>query len=199
MISLLDIIEEIKVIEQDYQQCQGLVLSEDDLKCHIFRRLYDKISDHNIPTINRGISGSPLHTEVRFYDRQGKLSIIPDITILDPRGMSVKHACSVREDNGHLAYGRLPSKGFEFRGKTIIIEIKFVKSNKGISSSFQDKIRVDLEKIRSLQTRHTNNILGVMVVFNKTNIKPQSLEQLFEEFRSDDLLIYYGTGKVDFG
>ena len=37
------IVQEIKIIEQEYQSCQGLILSEDDLKCHLFRRIYDLI------------------------------------------------------------------------------------------------------------------------------------------------------------
>ena len=79
------------------------------------------------------------------YDEEGKLTLVPDITILDPSGMSVKHGVSIRIKDNRLAYGRLPSKGFEFGGKAIIIEIKFEKSKKGISEYTVQKIREDLE------------------------------------------------------
>jgi hypothetical protein len=197
------IIREIQEIEQEYQNCQGLILSEDDLKCHLFRRIYDLIPSHNIRTANREITGSPLHTEIRFYNEEGKLTLIPDITILDPAGMSIKHGMSIRIKDNRLAYGKLPSKGFEFGGKAIVIEIKFEKSKNGIPETTVQKIREDLEKITGLMERpnrpdEDNKIYGIMVVFNKTNSTPQSLHQLFEEYRSENLAIVYGTGNVSF-
>ena len=198
-----NIVREIKNIEDEYQNNQGLILSEDDLKCHIFRRVCDLIPNHNVRTANPEITGSPLHTEIRFYDENGKLNLVPDITVLDPAGMSIKHGMSIRIKDNRLAYGKLPSKGFEFGGKAIVIEIKFEKSKNGISETTVQKIKEDLEKIAGLMTRHNrpyedNNIFGIMVIFNKTNIYPTSLEQLFQEYTAENLTIVYGTGNVAF-
>ena len=198
-----NIVREIKNIEGEYQNNQGLILSEDDLKCHIFRRVYDLIPNHNVRTANPETTGSPLHSEIRFYDENGKLNLVPDITVLDPAGMSIKHGRSIRIKGNSLAYGKLPSKGFEFGGKAIVIEIKFEKSKNGISETTVQKIKKDLEKITGLMTRHNrpsidNNIFGIMVIFNKTNNYPTSLKQLFQEYTAENLTIVYGTGNVVF-
>jgi hypothetical protein len=54
-----------------------------------------------------------------------------------------------------------------------------------------------------LMTQHNrpderDKIIGIMVVFNKTRIKPQALDDLFHEYRSDNLQIIYGTGNFSF-
>ena len=98
------IITEIKNISEEYKSNQGLILSEDDLKCHIFRKLYDLFPNHSIATHDHEITASPLHTEIRFYDEGGKLSLIPDITILDPAGMSIKHGMSIRTKGNRLLW-----------------------------------------------------------------------------------------------
>jgi len=198
------IITEIQNISEEYKSNQGLILSEDDLKCHIFRKIHDLIPNHSVVTHDQEITGSPLHTEIRFYDEDGKLSLIPDITILDPAGMSIKHGMSIRTKGNRLAYGKLPSKGFEFGGKAIVLEIKYEKSKKGISGATVQKIRNDLGKISRLMQRHNrpygdNNIFGIMVVFNKTNIVDQSFDQLVQYYEnSADIKIIYGTGNVIF-
>ena len=198
------IISEILNISHEYQKNQGLILSEDDLKCHIFRKIYDLIPDHSMRTHNKGITGSPLHSEIRFYDENGKLSLAPDITIIDPENMSIMHGISVRIKDDRLAYGRLPRKGFEFGGRAIVIEIKFEKSKNGISETTVKKLRDDINKITRLMGRHNrpgedNIILGIIVIFNKTDKYHQSFEQLVKDHETNDnIKIVYGTGKVNF-
>lgn len=200
-----DIIREIRNISDDYQKNQGLILSEDDLKCHIFRKIYDLIQDyHSMGTHDPNITGSPLHSEIRFYDEDGKLSLAPDITILDPGGMSIKHGMSIRIKDNRLAYGKLPTKSFEFKGKAIVIEIKFEKSMKGISEATIQKIRNDLGKFNRLMERHNrpsedNNIFGIMVVFNKTDKCNKLFTQLVQDYETNEnVIIVYGTGNVIF-
>jgi hypothetical protein len=198
-----NIIREIRNISDEYQKNQGLILSEDDLKCHIFRKIYDLIPDHSVRTHNCEITGSPLHSEIRFYDEDGKLSLAPDITILDPADMSIKSGMSIRIKDKRLAYGKLPSCGFEFGGKAIVIEIKFEKSRHGISEATVKKIRDDLEKIARLMERHNrsneDNIFGIMVVFNKTDKCHSSFKQLVQDYETNkNLKIVYGTGNVIF-
>ena len=198
------IITEIESIAVEYKSNQGLILSEDDLKCHIFRKLYNLFPNHSVATHDYEITASPLHTEIRFYDENGKLSLIPDITILDPAGMSIKHGMSIRIKDNRLAYGKLPSKGFEFGGKAIVIEIKYEKTKNGISGATVQKIKNDLDKISRLMQRHNrpqedNNIFGIMIVFNKTNKVDQSFWQLLQCYQNNaDIKIIYGTGDVRF-
>ncbi|MGO8762687.1 MAG: hypothetical protein ACLP2P_01645 [Desulfobaccales bacterium] len=202
MQTLVDnIIREIRNISDEYQKNQGLILSEADLKCHIFRKIYDLIPNHNMITHDPEITGSPLHSEIRFYDEDGKLRLVPDITILDPAGMSIKHGMSIRIKGKHLAYGKIPSCGFEFTGRLIVIEIKFEKSRKGISKATVQKIRDDLEKIARLMgignQSNEDDVLGIMVIFNKTDKYDSSFKQLLQEYESNKTLkIIYGTGNV---
>ncbi len=126
----------------------------------------------------------------------------PDITLFNPRGMSIKHGMSIREKDGKLAFGKLPSKGFEFGGKAIVIELKFIKANSGISAKDVKNIEDDIRKIQRLMVRHNrpeedNNILGIVGVFNKTNRVIDSFASLLEEFHARrDLRIIYGTGNI---
>ena len=196
-----NIIREIRNISDEYQKNQGLILSEADLKCHIFRKIYDLITNHNMITHDPGITASPLHSEIRFYDEDGKLRLVPDITILDPAGMSIKHGMSIRFKGKQLSYGKIPSCGFEFTGKVIVIEIKFEKSRNGISKATVQKIRDDLDKIARLMGEdnlpNEDNIFGIMVVFNKTDKYDQLFNKLLQEYESNNnLKIIYGTGNV---
>lgn len=200
--TLAQIVAAVEEIGADYQSSQGLILSEDDLKCHIFRKMYDLITDHSIHTYNREVKGSPLHTEIRFYDEHGKLCLIPDITILDPKNMTIKHGLSIRVKNNKFSYGELPRKQFEFGGKSTIIEIKFFKDKDGISASDVQKVRDDVEKIQRIMEINSDEdgnhgLNGVMVVFNKTNKKDTSFDNyIATQARQDNLEFVYCTGNV---
>lgn len=198
------IIAAIRHLENEYQSCQGLILSEDDLKCLIFKKICALIPTNNLPTADSDVTGSVLHTEIPFYDERGRLRLKPDITIFDPRGMSIKHGLSIRIGNNRLAYGKLPSKGFEFGGKAIVIEIKFCKRKQGITAEDTNKIKGDIDKITGLMQRHNrpqadNEILGIMVVFNKTNLVDRSFHLLQPHWvHIENPKFVYGTGNVTY-
>lgn len=196
------IIAAIRHLENEYQNSQGLILSEDDLKCLIFKKICALIPTNNLSTADRDVTGSALHTEIPFYDETGRLRLKPDITIFNPRGMSIKHGLSIRIKNNKLAYGKLPSKGFEFGGKAIVIEIKFCKTSKGITVKDAEKIRGDIDKINNLMQRHNrpqadNEILGIIVVFNKTNLVDRNFALLRNDCsRMENPRFVYATGNV---
>lgn len=198
------IIAAIRHLENEYRNSQGLILSEDDLKCLIFKKICALIPTNNLPTADSDVTGSALHTEIPFYDERGRLRLKPDITIFDPSGMSIKHGVSIRIKNNKLAYGKLPSKGFEFGGKAIVIEIKFFKTSKGITARDTQRIRGDINKINGLMQRHNrpqadNEILGIMVVFNKTNLFDRSFALLRADWsRMQNPKFVYGTGNVTY-
>ena len=75
----LELVNKIRYViadlEREYQECQGLILSEDDLKCNLFRKIYPlflapekKSIKEN--TMDDGVFGSPLHAEIKFYDEK---------------------------------------------------------------------------------------------------------------------------------
>src|SRR5260370_23307157 len=93
------------------------------------------------PTRDDGILGSMVHSEVSWFDEEGLLRLKPDITILEPRNLSILHGL-----NG----ARLPRKGVRFDGHEIIFELKLVRGRTGVTARSGDFIRPDLEKIKEL-------------------------------------------------
>jgi len=198
------IILAIREIGQEYRQNQGLILSEEDLRCLLFRKIYEQISDIAVRTNDHGILGSPLHADIPFYDAEGKLRLKPDLTILDPARMSLMHGVSIRFIKGKLAYGKLPEKGFEFFGPTIVIELKFFKSKKGITARGIAIIRSDIAKIRKLERRlnrstQDNNIRGLVAVFSKVNKYDSAFNELESELEGDKAItLLYCTADFQF-
>ena len=116
-----------------------------------------------------------LHTELSWYDKRGKLTIKPDIAILDPRYLSI--LCK-NDERVNLA-----SKGYSFRGDAILMELKFIKNKGGIKQTTIDgPLKNDLEKIKRLFLRLEDqgapyDLFCYFIVFNKTDIKFQEFEK----------------------
>lgn len=191
--------EKIAEIEREYQQIQGLILTEGDLKC----LLYGKLSQvrwlaQPTDTEDPGIRANCVHTEVSFYDERGHLAIKPDITILEPQHLSILHGRGYRV--------RLPSKQFQFGGRTIVFELKFIRNKNGINKTMFRKIREDYNKIQRLVATMDsqgmpNDVFCYLVIFNKTNRKCAQFTRLIKEENkeSNRHKIIYATGKVDLG
>jgi len=91
-------------------------LTEDDVRCHLFRMLQDAL----IKGKNNNLS---LHAEVRWYGESNnneklRLKYRSDIVILDSR--------SLKTEGSSL---KLPSKGYAFNKYYGIIEIKLRRIN----------------------------------------------------------------------
>jgi len=190
--------EKIRDLEREFQQCQGLILTEDDLKCLVFGKLMEipDLSEKEI-TLDTYISASPVHAEVSWYDDNRKLTIKPDITILDPQNLSVLHGC-------YGDHAKLPSKQFEFYGKAIILELKFIRNVTGIkSATLRGPIWKDFEKIKRLFERlesqgYPDDVFCYFLLFNKTNTKCREFDSFVEQNgQSDRHKIIYATGNVN--
>lgn len=72
---------EIRDLANDCKRIPGLVLTEDDLKCQLFRRLLRLPGADQIYQSEDGLWASPVHTEVPWFDENDKLTLRPDITI----------------------------------------------------------------------------------------------------------------------
>ena len=189
----------IKEIEKEYQQSQGLILTEDDLKCMLYRKLMEIPKLSKITrTEDPHIFANSIHTEVSWYDDNRKLTIKPDITILEPKNLSILHGCFNYD-------ARLPSKQFEFYGKAIILELKFIRNKTGIrNATLNGPIRKDFEKIERLFERvesqnKPDEVFCYFIIFNKTNIKCKEFDRFIEQNgQSNRHKILYGTGNVHF-
>jgi len=184
-------------LENEYQNSQGLILTEDDLKCQLYKKLLeiDELSK-NYPTVDTDILSIPIHTELSWYDDKGLLTIKPDITILDPKNLSILH------ENRNQK--KLPSKQYSFSGKAIIFELKFIKNKSGIThETFKSKIKSDIDKINRLFTKlqkqgAENQFFSYFIVFNKTDVMYNTFREQFEQEVNDHYKTIYCTGKVKF-
>ncbi len=197
------IIEYLKEIEIEYQKDQGLILTEDDLKCLLFSKLYGYLPTSQ--TIDNGISASAIHAEVKFYDEGGLLTLIPDLCIVEPRHISIFHSVEFKIQRSHLSYEykTLPRKCVEIGGNTIIIELKFCRDKNGINEADIIKYNNDIDKIKKLQEivqRRSSGIdkmFGVFAVFNKTQGGFELVKSIMET-EMPRIKTFYGTGLVDF-
>lgn len=193
------IIDKINKLGEQYKLSQGLILTEDDLKCQIFRILYDLFS-HDLDSFDYGIKASPLHTELRFFDKNDKLILIPDITILDPQHLSIKHSLKYRLNTKGVVYYKTSKKEFEFGGDSILLELKFCRNKNGITNTIMPSYLKDIEKLKKLQNLNTkNNIIGIFIVFNKTEKKCKSFDKfMIDNNNMESLFTIYNSGSVSF-
>ena len=195
--------EKVTCLEEEYKNVQGLILSESDLKCLIYRKLYDCFYNPQ-STIDRNIKSIPIHTEIPWYDEKEKLTIRPDITILNPKNISITRGVSIRLKQGKLIYGNLPSKGFEFSGPAVVLEIKFNKNKTGITKSNVKKFQDDVTKMLKLakrrnRPREDKDVFGILIIFNKTNKYVEEFKRFRDQYSKNPCLhIIYCTGNVAF-
>lgn len=192
------IIQKIYELEKEFQETQGLILTEDDLKSILFSKLMN-ISDLFVPkaTRNQNINATSLHTEISFYDDSGNLSIKPDICILEPEHLSIINFFNEEQL-------RLPSKQYSFGGKAIIFELKFIRNKQGITTyDFRSQVKKDFLKIQRLLRKleregFPNDIFCFFIIFNKTNQVCYEFKEFLEVNKDQRYKIIYASGMVDF-
>ena len=115
----LEIESEIARLADDYAAHRALILTERDLQCQLYNRLtaIPMLAGH-FPTEDPGITGSRVHADLSWFDNNKRLSILPDISIVE-----VEHLRTLAS----VTRGRLPSKQFAFSGNAIIFETKFLQ------------------------------------------------------------------------
>lgn len=200
------IVTEIKYLEEEFQSNQAMILTEDDLKCNLFSRL-KAIMPSKMPSFNKDVYGSPMHSEVKFYDENRHLTLVPDITIVHPMHLSIFHSVEFSiETTRNPEFGKLPSKSFELGGDTIIIELKFCRNTNGIPDDDINSYQADIDKIIKLQNivrkRSFGNdkLFGIFAMFNKTDLGKDKFDAFMKKNNSvKDICVLYNTGKVDFG
>ena len=83
---------EQKIIElgEQFRQDKGLILTEGDLHCHVFNKLFQiKALSELAPIIDEGYESIPLHSLVSWFNESGYLGNIPDISIIDPANLKI--------------------------------------------------------------------------------------------------------------
>jgi hypothetical protein len=194
------ILEKLRELELEFQINQGIILTEYDLQCLVFHKIYD-LFEHDQETFNPHIKGSPLHAEIKFFNENGKLYYRPDITIIKPENYSIIHSIAefvIKDDK--IKYKPTSSKEFEFGGDSIIIELKFCREKTGITKI--DSFKADLRKIqkikRLIERDNRSKVYGIVAIFNKTDKRIDKLQNFINSSEFDnDIMIKYYTGKVE--
>jgi hypothetical protein len=199
------ILSEISDLEQEFQKNQGMILTEDDLKCHLFSKI-KAIIPQALPTFNPLVTGSPVHSEVKFFAENGSLKFTPDITIISPENLSIFHSIEFKvDDNGLGQFEKYSSKSYEFGGDAILIELKFCRNKKGLSNKNISDYLKDIDKIRKLReivsnrSKYQPTLFGICAIFNKTDIGREKFDAFLRSNNANGYIyLLYKTGNVDF-
>lgn len=158
-------------IFQDWNRVKGMILTESDLQCLLFSRISsDELFSQATATADEGVFATMVHSEVSWFgvdQRENFLSIKPDLTILEPRHLSLVANLYDSELN-------LPSKGFSFQGKAIVIEIKFHRNSGRPTRNFVSEFNEDLSNLNKLINKfklagEDQKVLGIQITFDRGN------------------------------
>ncbi len=151
-----------------------LFLTESDLRCYLAAELL-KIPDFSSmqKTID-GFLSIPLHSEVRWYGKSGKLKYRSDVVILSPEDLRVKEKTF-----------KLPSKGYGFNHFWAIIELKLRRINGKSDNQFFKDAKYEVDKLRKIEreTQYNNKYKALYYVlcFDKRNDITNRIEKIKEK------------------
>lgn len=189
-----EIKEEMKNLIEIYKEKPAIILTEDDLKLHVIYKLnqINELSFNNLySNSNKNINGTYLHSEIYWFDNEGKLVMRPDISIIDPKNIIIQGSTPSNFD--------LSKNSFIFNGKSIIFELKFIDIKSGITKSKYDLIEKDYEKIKKLLEINGNNLFAFMIIFNKSDKKIKEFEDLRNKInQTQNISLIYGSADMKF-
>jgi hypothetical protein len=178
-----DIIIKINQLGEEYKTNPGIILTEADMQCLLYKKLLEIDILSQLYDTKDGYKAYAVHTELSWFDLDKKLTLKPDITILAPDYLTITKFKNID----------FPTKGCMFMGGGIIFELKLnrYKSMK----SFIKSVKQDLEKIANLQTIHPNAIC-YFVWFNKYNVESKQINDLITEHNNGQIKIIYIKGSM---
>ncbi len=135
----LDISNSIKQLCVLFEKYPHILLTEDDMRFHLCSFLLTEFG--KLQATEDGHTSISLHSEVRWYGKEGRLRFRSDVVIVDVSTLQVSN-------KGGL---RLPSKGYGFDIPKAIIELKFRRPNGMSDRKFVDSIKGDCHKLRLIK------------------------------------------------
>lgn len=196
----LEIISTINRLALLWKNAPAMILTEYDLQAHLFAEL-NKIPAFRgaKPTASAGILGTSVHCELSWFDANGMLKIRPDITILEPEGLSIT-------ENFFQEGLPLPSKGFIFAGQAYLLEIKFHRYTTPYDENFIKGIKKDFRNLQKLLHRFknenlANKIFAFIIIFDRSknsNIELINTLSCIEEGFRDSVRILYFHDDIKF-
>lgn len=135
---------------------KALILTETDLQCQIYKKLSEIKKLNKFSNTNDGFLTNKIHTEISWFSDNitDRLSIRPDITLLDPKNLRI---------TSRFSGAALPSKGLHSIDGGIIMELKFDRNLKTISEKNFQGIMKDIQSIETIHNRFDNNVMGFQI------------------------------------
>jgi hypothetical protein len=191
--------EAIKSLQDEHEQCPGLLLTEEDLRLHLCIRLMKIFNEKSNTDDN--FQATQVHAEVAWYDEQGHLTLRPDITILEPKALRL---CNQR-GNDSIRFQRLPSKQFVYagNGSAVIFELKYLRGPREPRTETINAINHDTKKMKDLLTMWNYDdiptVFAYLIVFSKTQYRSESIEEIVTRFNNSDshCKAFYYQGSIN--
>ncbi len=178
-----DIKNKIDELGSEYRTCPGIILTETDMQCLLYKKLLEIDILSLLYDTKDGYKTYAVHTELSWFDLDRKLTLKPDITILLPDYLRITKYKNIN----------FPTKGSEFSGGGIIFELKFNRYKS--MQSFIKSIKQDLEKIDKLLTIHPSTTC-YFIWLNKYNVESNEIDSLIKEHNGFRKKIIYIKGSI---
>ena len=176
----------------EFQEAPGLLLTEDDLKCHLVAKIA-RLQELGVPaaSADEGVLATAVHAEVPWFDNHNQLKLRPDITITDPSALSIQRAMQEGIP--------FPRKGAHFTGNSIVVELKFYRGRGGVGRMAISAIRKDMEKITLLIDRGQKLspgtfFYGFVVVFSRYSSVSREVRRLAAQTHKNVKVIVRSAG-----
>ena len=168
------ITQTIKDLINDFESYPDKYLTESDVRCLLFKKLVESQELAQLQQTEDDSCSIPLHTEVRWYGKSGKLKWRSDIVVVDVSSLRVKNNIF-----------RLRSKGYEFNKPLAIIEIKLRRTKGDTDNAFIEKVQKDISKLEEIKREIPGDYPCYLIVLDKKNDIQEKIA------RADDVKIYY--------
>ena len=172
----------IRILAKEFSVNPYNFFSESDVKCWLFMRLYGNhsLSDPRTTIDNKLIS--PLHSEVSYFNDEGKLLFHVDLSVIDPMTTDVYSTSTTR--------GIRLSKGYNAGKCYVAIEIKFNKMHN--RQKMLELWEKDLSKLENIKTR--NALLDCYsILFDKKDHISQETDLAIFSNRYPQIRIVYAN------
>lgn len=94
--------KKIDEIGEFYYENKAVILTETDLQCILYNKLLEITSlSRLVKTANiENIKTHYVHTEISWFDNDGKLTMKPDISLIDPSKMTIESGGKIKIEKG---------------------------------------------------------------------------------------------------
>jgi hypothetical protein len=164
-------------------------LSESDVKCRLHMIMCQDNALSGLKPTNDGKQISPLHSEVSYFDRNGKLLFHVDLSAIDPGTTNVYS--KIRKGGVRLA------KGYRAGECYLAIEIKLNKSDS--KRKMIAKWEKDMRKLEDIKTRNPSLTCFSILLDKRSHISSDDeLAQLPEAFPNTKIVYANAVGNEYF-